>query len=32
MRDASNIDGGIRDENSLAGSGCFHFNWTWEVG
>ena len=27
MRDTRNIEGGIRDEKILAGSGCAHFNW-----
>ena len=27
MRDTRNIEGGIRDEKSFAGSGCCHFNW-----
>ena len=31
MWDPINIEGGIRDENSLAGSGCAHFNW-WDAG
>ena len=30
MRDTKNIDGEIRDENILAGSGCAHFNW-WDA-
>ena len=25
------IEGGIRNENTLAGSGCSHFNW-WDPG
>ena len=31
MRDTRNIEGGIRDEKSLAGSGCAHFKW-WNAG
>ena len=31
IRDTRTIEGGIRDENSLAGSGCSHFKW-WDVG
>ena len=31
MRDTRNIEGGIGDENILAGSGCAHFNW-WDAG
>ena len=31
MRDTRNIEGVIRDENILAGSGCAHFNW-WDAG
>ena len=27
MNDTRNIESGIRDENSLTGSGCAHFNW-----
>ena len=27
MKDTRNIERGIRDENSLTGSGCAHFNW-----
>ena len=27
MRDMRNIEGGIWDENNLAGSGCAYFNW-----
>ena len=30
MRDKRNIEGGIRDENSLARSGYAHFNW-WDA-
>ena len=30
MRDMRNIEGEIRDENILAGSGCAHFNW-WDA-
>ena len=26
MRDTRNSESGVRDENSLAGSGCTHFN------
>ena len=31
MRDTRNIEGEIRDENILAGSGCAHFSW-WDSG
>ena len=31
MRDTRNVEGGIREENILAGSGCAHFNW-WDTG
>ena len=31
MRDTRNTEGGIGDENILAGSGCSHFNW-WDAG
>ena len=31
MRDTRNTEGGIRDENIVAGSGYAHFNW-WDAG
>ena len=30
MRDTRNVEGRIRDENILVGSGCAHFDW-WGV-